>query len=393
MQARARAEAEAAARARHESDAARREAEERARREQQAQVGIRQDNPNITKDAEFDRVRVFFATNRAGTGTAGAFGAGRGDAVSYGSVSISVPRTHKAGEIERPATWLHEAEDPRKHMVVVGREVNERDAFFANVRDTIRRGGRKLSFVFVPGFNVDFDDAARRTAQITYDLEFPGAPVFFSWPSQGKESAYLTDEQNAEWSVPHLKTFLAVHAKESGADDVYLIAHSLGARILAKALAALLEEQPLLRSKFKEVILTAPDIDADVFKTQLAPRLVSGVGRVTLYASAVDRALQAAKQAHARMRIGEAGPTIAVVPGVETIDASATDTSFVEAAYAGKRSVLADIKRVVVDGVRAVDRGLDEYEAAGGKFWRLDGGAAPRTQRWATEPRRRQISA
>ena len=41
----------------------------------------------------------------------------------------------------------------------------------------------KQVFVFVHGFNVSFENALRRTAQIAYDLNFDGAPFLFSWPS------------------------------------------------------------------------------------------------------------------------------------------------------------------------------------------------------------------
>src|SRR5262249_2696270 len=34
-------------------------------------------------------------------------------------------------------------------------------------------------------FNVTFEDAVRRRAQIAYDLQFPGTPIRYSWPSQG----------------------------------------------------------------------------------------------------------------------------------------------------------------------------------------------------------------
>lgn len=374
---RARVERGAAERAASEGDSARRAAAARARE------SLIKANPNIARDEQFDRVRVFFATDRAPTDDEGRFGGERSEAMSYGSVSVSIPRTHKSGEIERPPVWQLEIDhNPREHMVIVGREVADQEKFFAGIRDTLQRGGSKASFVFVPGFNVGFDDAARRTAQITYDLDFPGAPVFYSWPSQGEDDAYLVDEQNVEWTEPHLRAFLRDYAAKSEAESIYLIAHSLGARALAKALATLFTESPELRTRFKEVILTAPDIDADTFKVDLAPKLTTGAGKVTLYASSMDKALRAAKRYTDKPRAGDAGRSVAVVKGIETIDASALDTSFVESAYAERISVLTDIRRVVVDGVRAVDRGMERYEAEGGTFWRLDAVPGRRSTRW-----------
>jgi esterase/lipase superfamily enzyme len=364
---RARVERGAAARAARQGDAARREAEARA------PEALIKANPNVARDEQFDRVRVFFATDRRATDNEGRFGGERGEALQYGSVSVSIPRTHKPGEIERPPVWQLEIDhNPREHMVLVSREVTDREQFFAGIRETLARGGSKASFVFIHGFNVGFDDAARRTAQITYDLDFPGAPVFYSWPSQGKEDAYLVDDQNVEWTEPHLRGFLRDYAAKSEAESIYLIAHSLGARALAQALATLFTEEPALRSRFKDIILTAPDIDADTFKVDLAPKLASGTGKVTLYVSSMDKALRAAKQFTDKPKAGDAGRSVAVVKGIETVDASAVDTSFIERAYAEQISVLSDIRRVVVDGVRAVDRGLERYEAEGGSFWRLD---------------------
>jgi esterase/lipase superfamily enzyme len=43
-------------------------------------------------------------------------------------------------------------------------------------------------FYNVHGYNVSFDDAALRTAQLAYDLTFDCPAAFFSWPSKGTEA-------------------------------------------------------------------------------------------------------------------------------------------------------------------------------------------------------------
>ena len=94
------------------------------------------------------------------------------------------------------------------------------------------------------GYNVTFADAARRTAQIAYDLGFDGAPVFYSWPSRAGFAAYEVDRENAEWSQVDLKNFLGQFAERSQADNIFLIAHSMGSRVLTGALEDLLVEYP-----------------------------------------------------------------------------------------------------------------------------------------------------
>lgn len=333
------------------------------------------DNPNVRADAGFHRVNVFFATDRGRDGDG--FGGERGREIAYGQVEVSVPEKHATGVIERPSLWrLEFSETPAKHMVVLSREITDRERFLDGVKARLARSGRRNSFVFVHGYNVGFDDAARRTAQITYDLDFAGAPVFYSWPSQASLEGYPTDETNVEWSQINLKTFLLDYAQHSGADDIYLIAHSMGNRALTRAVTQLFVEHPEMRGRFKEIILTAPDIDADVFKRDLAPKLVAGCDKITLYVSNGDKALLASKKFHGYPRAGDSSTEIVVVPGIETVDASGLDTSFLEHSYfAESGSVLTDIRRLVLEGLRAAERGLERREAGAASFWKF---AAPK---------------
>ena len=75
--------------------------------------------------------------------------------------------------------------------------------------------------------------------------------------------------------------------------------------------------------------LTAPYIDADVFTRQIAPALTAFQRPVTLYASSADLALAASKKIHGSLRAGDAGDSLMVVMGIENIDATGMDTSFV----------------------------------------------------------------
>lgn len=333
-------------------------------------------NPNVTRDQAFAQVTVMFGTDRGRTPRGAGFGGGRGTGISYGELAISIPQTHRTGEIEAPSLWkLEFREDPRKHMVILDRTPLTRAAFLNRVKARAQAPGASgSSFVFVHGYNVAFDDAAKRTAQITYDLDYRGVPVFYSWPSQGTLQGYTTDENNAQWSEANLKRFLMDFAQKIGAKDIYLIAHSMGNRVLTGALRQAFAEQPKLKGRFKEIILTAPDIDAEIFRRDIAPALAAGCDRITLYASDGDIALLASKKVHGYPRAGDTAEGIVVVPGIETIDASGLDTSFLEHSYfATAPPVISDIRRVLLDGLRAARRGLEPRTAGGGSYWKLKG--------------------
>jgi esterase/lipase superfamily enzyme len=272
------------------------------------------------------------------------YGNDRGE-LELGTCAVSVPRDHRMGELESPTLLrLEFRPDPERHIVLLGVHPQETQEFYADLRKCIGETDRKEAFVFIHGYNVGFEEAVRRTAQIAYDLKFEGAPIAYCWPSQEGLLGYTIDETNVVWTVSHLKEFLCGVARQSGAKSVHLIAHSMGNRALTSALRELAMEQREKCPKFHEVILTAPDIDAEVFRRDLAPAIVNTADRVTLYASSNDEALIASRKVHGYLRAGESGKKIMVVQGVDTVDVSEVDTSFIGHSYYGSNTtVLADL--------------------------------------------------
>jgi esterase/lipase superfamily enzyme len=137
--------------------------------------------------------------------------------------------------------------------------------------------------------------------------------------------------------------------------------------------ASLLNDQPSVRSRLKEIILTAPDIDADVFKRDIAPALTAAKRPITLYASSKDKALMASKKVHGNPRAGDSGSSLIIVPGIETIDATGTDTSFLGHSYfAETRSVLSDLFYLIRNEQRADSRfGLHRIDSQQGRYWKF----------------------
>ena len=274
------------------------------------------------------------------------YGAERGE-LHYGVCEVSIPKSHKPGMFERPrSTRLAFKEDPAKHIVLKDTKHLPSGLFLDEVRSLVAKSSKSDLFVFIHGYNVGFEDAAQRTAQLAYDLEFEGAPLFYSWPSQAGLMRYFTDETNVEWTKPHLRQFLLDVTKKTGAKNVHLIAHSMGNRALTHTLKELRDAKTDVR--FNEVILAAPDIDAAVFKEQIQPAIVEMAERVTLYASANDNALWVSHKFHGYPRAGDAGKGIVVLPRMDTIDVSTIDTSFLGHSYYGdNNSVITDIKAIL----------------------------------------------
>jgi esterase/lipase superfamily enzyme len=296
-----------------------------------------------------------------------------GGEVSLGICEVTIPKIHKTGELESPSILRLEVKDDlAKHVALLKTDRLQSNEFYAQLKARVAASPRNELFVFVHGFNVTFEDAARRTAQIHKDLNFPGAPVFFSWPANDKFLlTYPADENAVTWATPHLKQFLLDVVKHSDAQSVNLIAHSMGNRALTVALREIeLEFQGQARL-FNNVVLAAPDIDANDFKTNIAPRLQNTAKHFTLYASSRDDALRASQLLHRGARAGDAGRGLVVVSGIDTIDVSAIDTSpWGHSYYGSSDPVLQDLGILMAFGFPPQDRDwLSPAERDGLTYW------------------------
>jgi len=303
----------------------------------------------------------------------------RNGAVEYGVCQVSIPSGHREGELESPSLLRFEFhEDPEKHVVLLAVTPAKKDAYFADLSARVRASPQKTALVFVHGYNVTFEDAARRTAQIAFDIHFSGVPIFFSWPSLGSVTGYPIDMTNADWAQFDLKAFLLDLADTSDAENIILIAHSMGNRVLTRALVDAVAERPAFASRVREVVLAAPDIDADTFRRDLAPRLIAAARGTTMYASSTDAALNVSHQYNGEARAGDIAAGPIVVTGMETVDVSAVDPGPLGHSYIGDSpSVLDDVAKLIDNGQRAAARLGNPVTGPQGSYWRM----APSTPR------------
>jgi esterase/lipase superfamily enzyme len=92
--------------------------------------------------------------------------------------------------------------------------------------------------------------------------------------------------------------------------------------------------------------------------------------------SSDDLALIASRKVHGNPRAGDAGKGVVIVPGVETIDASGVDTSFLSHSYfATTSTIIEDILDLMKSGKRAPDREtLEKVSQANVTYWKVKQG-------------------
>lgn len=318
---------------------------------------------------------LWFGTNRKPEGQG--FGSERHHCTTLGRALVSVPAAHRFGETGS-SFWqrLRRFDFTDDQLRVQEVAPRGREAFFAELcaeMNSARESGQAPhALVFLHGFNVSFEEAAIRAAQLGVDLKVPGATAFFSWPSRGKVAAYPADEASIEASEPAISAFLEDFCAHCGAEKVHLIAHSMGNRGLLRALQRIAAKaQAQGGVKFGQIFLAAPDVDRDLF-LDLARLYPQYAERVTLYASAADKAVHLSAHLHDAPRAGYYAP-YTVAPGVDTVAVPDFDVDLLGHSYfAQAEALLHDIYDLMRHGQAPEHRQrLQGIESEGQHFWQL----------------------
>ena len=320
---------------------------------------------------------LWYGTNRklvdASDVTKG-FSSERDTQLHYGSCRVAVPKSHEIGSAG--SSWwkrLLTLTDDRLKLDRKSLEVMAENRFWSDVSRALQEHdfGERMALVFIHGFNVSFDEAALRAAQIGFDLQVPGMTAFYSWPSKGKLNGYPADEASIQASERFIAQFLTQFATQSGAEKVHIIAHSMGNRGLLRSLQRVVQQaQEQSHVSFGQIFLAAPDEDPDVFR-DLAAAYKTLAQRTTLYVSAKDKALAGSGLIHDHPRAGFS-PPVMIVPGIDTVEVSNIDLTLLGHGYfSAARDVLQDMHNLIRQNVPPDQRfGLrGETNSNGDRYW------------------------
>ena len=126
----------------------------------------------------------------------------------YGYCSVNVPIAHEIGAIDVNLN----GETDKFFKFEKHKQLN-----LDGVIDSVKENSFEEAIVFVHGFNVKFEEALYRAAQIKFDMKFPGAIVVYTWPAGAEEGffnqllisgTYKNNFQNAKSSITGFKNFL-----------------------------------------------------------------------------------------------------------------------------------------------------------------------------------------
>ncbi|ALA16663.1 MULTISPECIES: alpha/beta hydrolase [unclassified Chelatococcus] len=218
----------------------------------------------------------------------------RGREPAFANITVSIPpdSARTAGEVQWPSRVPG---NPATDFVTLRADRLDRQAALDWFHKAVARTPKRRVLVFIHGFNNRFEDAVFRFAQIVHDSGSPVVPVLFTWPSRASILAYGYDRESSTYSRDALETLLTALARDPAVGEISVLAHSMGNWVTLEALRQMAIRNGRVAPKIRNVMLAAPDVDVDVFRTQLAA-IRAPRPNVTLFVSQDDRALAVSRR-------------------------------------------------------------------------------------------------
>ncbi|WP_455466789.1 alpha/beta hydrolase [Bartonella sp. B39] len=224
-----------------------------------------EDKPILPKTV----VPVYVATSRMMQNNySQPYGAERSNKVHYNRVDVGIPQQHLKGVVEINA---YKPTHDKYFAAVALQKYDNKEQFKQQLNAALaeKEKGKREIFLFIHGYNNNFADGTFRTAQFTYDYSLNVVAVHYSWPSAGSVPLYIYDRDSANFARDGLMELLKI-ISETSADQISVIAHSMGNFVIMEAFRTL-----ALQGNYKPIrritsfLMAAPDIDIDVFERQL----------------------------------------------------------------------------------------------------------------------------
>jgi esterase/lipase superfamily enzyme len=310
--------------------------------------------------------RIIIASTRQASEVTGAFySGGRAPNLSLASVDVTVPPTHVTGQLERPR---HLPPDPRVEFSIIHPVLYRSEAsFMAEINRELatRPPGHRKVLLFIHGYNTTTSDALLRLTQFIHDTGYEGVPVLFTWASAAKAPRYVYDLNSALVARVKLKDMSDILGA-TDAEGIDIFAHSMGTFLAMEGLVDAAQAHRLGdRKRIDHIVLAAPDIDIDLFRTQIAllPRPI--LEKMYILISKDDSALRLSRRiAGGVPRVGAAD-----AKALESLGPTVVDLSDITDSGSGNHTKFAgspEVVRLIGAGLNTVGRfgdvpGLDQF--------------------------------
>ena len=260
----------------------------------------------LDSDERSQRMQIFYATNRPGSGPEATreYGNGIEDTLHLGTASMRLG--------ERGTDWREvlafSIEDDREEKVHVHLEsANElsREKFSEAVDTVLAEERRPDITIYVHGAKSSFFRSTTQGAQFHHFMARQTAMVAYSWPSTGSFLTYQKDVDFAAQSAGNLADLIEYLAENTNARKINLLVYSAGGQVAGPGLAQLRQRYPessdaALKRRFRlgEIYFAAADVSLAKFVDEYLPTFAGIVENVTVTYHRRDSILKIAQHSH-----------------------------------------------------------------------------------------------
>lgn len=283
--------------------------------------------PTMAQALQIGTNRTIFAVTSRAQEENGNFGSGRSTLLRRLELTVSIPPSHTPGQLE----FAYAEPDPYTQFTMANRREFETQEEFRRQIQASLKGlppNQQEVTVFIHGYNATQAETAFRAAQLAHDVRLPGATVIYSWPSRGRPTGYVYDQDSMLFARDGLEALLKDISK-LGAHRVVLVAHSLGAALAMETLRQIELSDPGWSSRaLGGVVLISPDLNVELFREQVK-RINPLPKPFVVFVSSKDRALNVSSRLRGgKRRLGNIKniSDIADLP-IEIIDTTAFSKS------------------------------------------------------------------
>lgn len=271
-----------------------------------------------------------------------------------------------------------------------GEVLEQTKRWVQEVNSSLKASCSKTLYIYVSGFKVCFDDPVLLSRSFWHYMGYDGVFIAYCWPAtSGRMSAYAHDLETANYCGRNFRLLLEFLARETDADQIHIIGHSAGSRIVCNVLRDLRlkyhqDDADVLRQKLKlgRVVLLGADFDRMILRSYYRDNVLDIVRKVTIYVSRYDKALVFSRLFFGTTRVGHLHKK-GIAPWQLELLRNEQQVEFIDvsrAYLAGRGSghlyqltspwVLADLILCLQYGLTPAQRCLNKEE--GGLYWSFD---------------------
>jgi esterase/lipase superfamily enzyme len=219
--------------------------------------------------------------------------------------SLRIARTKEFGVLPVSDTTLLPDAPRKADMEAAGR------AFAGAIDLKLSESAQKDVFIYVHGYNVDFDYPVLTAKELQHYLGYRGAFIVYAWPSTPNRFAYFKDLETADATRRNLRELIDFLSRRTDAENIHIIGYSAGARLAFEAVHELALQSASDAGGSPHVgqlILIGSELDRTNFAQALGDGLLDQVDDLTIYGSETDGALGVSTFVLGRQRLGQIWP-------------------------------------------------------------------------------------